>query len=92
MTGTILHDYLTFEDLADEAKVSVRTVRRWTTATSPGLAVTHIGRNPYIHRDDLKAWLATRRTALNHPTSSRRPAHGATRRTGSARHEMGRAA
>lgn len=69
--SALLDDYLTFEVLAGQAGVSLRTVRRWTKSTSPGLPYTTLGRTPLIHRDDLTAWLASRRTVKNPPRNVR---------------------
>jgi hypothetical protein len=70
--ASILDDFVTFEALAAEANVSVRTVRRWSTSTTPGLPVTKLGRQPLVHRDDLRAWLAARRVARNVPRGAAR--------------------
>ena len=61
----LLADYISFEDLAEEANVSVRTVRRWTRSTTPALAVTRVGRTPLISHRDFESWLEAHRTQKN---------------------------
>lgn len=61
----LLEDYTSFENLAFEAGVSVRTVRRWTRTATPALAVTYLGRKPLVARPDWAAWLASRRVQRN---------------------------
>ena len=54
---TILDDYMTTEQLADELDVTPLTIRRWR-AQKKGPRVTWIGRRLYYHRSSVAAWLA----------------------------------
>lgn len=71
MSAALLDDYLTFEALAAQAGVSLRTVHRWTKSTSPGLPYTKLGRQPLIHRADFQQWLESHRTVKNPPRAAR---------------------
>ncbi len=65
MPGTLLHDYIELDDLANEAGVTRRTVQRWVSVERPGLPITRLGRRPLVARSDLNEWLAARRTQRN---------------------------
>ena len=62
MTTTLLSDYITREQLAEELKVTTRTLDKWAWMQS-GPAKIKIGARCYYHRADVTAWLDSQRMA-----------------------------
>jgi len=56
MTPTILADYITREQLAEELKVTTRTLDKWAWLRS-GPKKIKIGARCYYKRQDVLAWL-----------------------------------
>lgn len=56
MTQTILSDYITREQLAEELKVTTRTLDKWAWMRS-GPKKIKIGARCYYKRQDVLAWL-----------------------------------
>lgn len=58
-TGTVLDEYITEQQLADELKINLRTMKNWRIS---GYAppVTKIGIRVYFARSDVMEWLRTR--------------------------------
>lgn len=60
---SLLDDYLTREELAEQLGKSVRTIDRWYMLRE-GPAVTVIGNRRLYHVDDVRAWLRGQRREM----------------------------
>ena len=59
---TLLSDYITREQLAEELKVTKRTLDKWAFLRS-GPKKIKIGSRCYYHRQDVLAWMDAQRVA-----------------------------
>lgn len=66
MQTTLLEDYFSRAELADEFRVSEKTIIRWER--DKGLPMTPVGRDPMYYKPSIQKWLR----------SQERPATGAT--------------
>ena len=60
--NTVLDEYVTREDLAQELKITTRTLDKWSWL-GDGPKKIKIGARCYYHRDDVRAWLDAQRKA-----------------------------
>lgn len=60
--STILSDYVTREELAEELRVTTRTLDKWAWLRR-GPAKIKMGGRCYYHRADVLAWLEAQRNA-----------------------------
>jgi excisionase family DNA binding protein len=61
-SGTVLDDYLTREQLAEELGITTRTLGLWK-ARGEAPPATRVGARVYFHKDDVSAWLRKQRKA-----------------------------
>ncbi|MDQ8051061.1 helix-turn-helix domain-containing protein [Luteibacter sp.] len=61
--STLLDDYVTREQLAEELKVTTRTLDKWAWLRR-GPAKIKVGSRCYYHRKDVLSWLDAQRQAL----------------------------
>jgi excisionase family DNA binding protein len=66
---SVIGDYLSAEQLAQQLHISLRTLQRWTER-GKGPSVTVVGRTVYYRRQAINDWLlsreGTRRTRQSH--------------------------
>lgn len=69
-TVSLLDDYLTRDELAEQLGKDVRTIDRWFMLRQ-GPAVTRVGNRRLYHIDDVRAWLRTQRHEMPASTLAR---------------------
>jgi hypothetical protein len=74
--GTVLSEYMTPEELADELGICKRTLDRWHASRSGPPRVT-IGRRPLYRREGVAEWLRNRERGFDEDKASRRRSGGA---------------